>query len=246
MGKHWFKVGEPVHVVGPYEVRADKDKVYRIREVGICNMYRLDGLPSWLDASELAPCAVYDAPFREGDMVVRVADKAAEPVAQKVSEVDGAFIRLFGSPTFEYHEQFKKWKRPEEVIVIRMDGDTTRAYLKRGGKIISEAKCRRMHDDEHDLKIVSALALDRLLPKDDREIVVREDGYYGAVAVSMENPYTVRSDNTVTAGLIMEFFGGKWKDAPVFSKFCGKKYANFLELKEDFAKHGYTVIELHR
>jgi hypothetical protein len=84
------------------------------------------------------------------------------------------------------------------------------------------------------------------MPKDDREIVVRESGYYGAVAVSMESPCYPRWDNNVTAGLIMEFFGGKWKDAPIFSKFCGKKYANFLELKEDFAKHGYMVIELHR
>lgn len=246
MGKHWYKVGDPVRVVGKYEVRADKDKVYRIREVGVCNMYRLDGLPSWLAASELAPCTVNDAPFREGDMVVRVADKSDEPVGQKVAEVEGAFIRLIGSCTFEHHEQFKKWKRPEEVIVIRTDGDTTKAYLKRGGKIISEAKCRRMHDDEHDLKIVSALALDRLLPKDDREIVVRESGYYGAVAVSMETPFFSRYESAVNTGLIMEFFGGKWKDAPVFSKFHGKKYMNFLELQADFARCGYTVIELHR
>ena len=244
MGKHWFKVGDPVRVVSKYGSWADK--VYRIKEVGICNMYRVEGHSSWLAASELTPCTVNDAPFREGDMVVRVADKSAEPVGQKVAEVDGAFIRLFGSPTFEHHEQFEKWKRPEEVIVIRTDGDTTKAYLKRGGKIISEAKCRRMHDDEHDLKIVSALALDRLLPKDDREIVVRESGYYGAVAVSMESPYSSGCDNAVSAGLIMEFFGGKWKDAPILSKFHGKKYANFLELKEDFAKHGYMVIELHR
>lgn len=246
MGKHWFKVGDPVRVVSKYEGRADKDKVYRIREVGICNMYRVEGIPSWLAANELAPCTVNDAPFREGDMVVRVADKSDEPVGQKVAEVEGAFIRLIGSCTFEHHEQFKKWKRPEEVIVIRTDGDTTRAYLKRGGKIVSEAKCRRMHEDKHDLKVVSVLAIDRLLPKDGREIVVRDSGYYGAVAVVREKMYNVHHYSTITPGLIMEFFGGKWKDANLSTWLYAKRYNSFLELKADFDKHGYEVIELHR
>lgn len=246
MTEREFKVGDPVRIVSKWVEAGKKDRTYRIKERGVCNMYRLDGFESWLTSRELIPWAATESPFKVGDMVVRVDDHSDEPVAQKVAEVSGSFIRLYGRDTYEDSELFKAWKRPEEIVVIRTDGDTTRAYLKRGGKIVSEAKCRRMKDDKHDLKIVSALALDRLMPKDDREIVVRESGYYGAVAVAHENPYRARCISAITPGLIMEFFGGKWKDAPLTSVFRCKKYNSFPELKEDFAKYGYTVIELHR
>ena len=246
MADRKFKVGDQVCIARPGCGGSIENRMYRIKEVGVCNMYRLDGKESWFSGYELLPCAGPDAPFKVGDMVVRVDDHSDEPVAQKVAEVTGSFIRLYGNNTYDDHELLKAWKRPEETVVIRTDGDTTRAYLKRGGKIVSETKCRRMKDDKHDLKIVSALALDRLMPKDDREIVVRESGYYGAVAVAHENPYSTRSFSAITTGMIMEFFGGKWKDAPVLSVFRSRKYNSFPELKEDFAKYGYTVIELHR
>lgn len=246
MAEHRFKKGDPVRFVGHYADGINRDRIYRIRDVGVCNMYRVEGYASWIPAHELVPYDTPDTTFKVGDMVVRASAHDDSMAAQKIAEVDGCFIRLMGNYTFEHCELFKKWKRPEEVIVIRTDGDTTKAYLKRGGKVISEAKCRRMKDDEHDLKFAAALSIDRLLPKDNREIVVRDSGYYGAVAVALESPYTLRSDNAVTAGLIMEFFGGKWKDAPTLSCFRNKKYSSFAELRQDFAKHGYTVIELHR
>lgn len=246
MAERKFKVGDEVYIVSRLGCDGKKKLTHRIKEVGYGNLYRLNLHDYWFCGYELLPANGPDAPFKVGDMVVRVDDHSDEPVAQKVAEVTGSFIRLYGKNTYEDHELFKAWKRPEEIVVIRTDGDTTRAYLKRGGKIVSETKCRRMKDDKHDLKIVSALALDRLMPKDGREIVVRESGYYGAVAVAMESPYSPRWDNNVTAGLIMEFFGGKWKDAPICSVFNGKKYNSFPELKKDFATRGYTVIELHR
>lgn len=247
MADRKFKEGDLVRIVHRlHSPGYHKDRAYRVKKCGLYGMYLIEGLNIWLCANELLPANGSDAPFKVGDMVVRVDDHSDEPVAQKVAEVSGSFIRLYGRDAYEDSELFKAWKRPEEIVVIRTDGDTTRAYLKRGGKIVSEAKCRRMKDDKHDLKIVSALALDRLMPKDDREIVVRESGYYGAVAVSMESPDHRCWDNNVTTGLIMEFFGGKWKNAPICSVFNGKKYMNFLELKQDFAKRGYTVIELHR
>lgn len=247
MAERKYTVGDLVRLVpaSPW-LNGHKNRAYRVKECGFCDMYLIDGLNVWLRAKDLLPANGPDAPFKVGDMVVRVDDHSDEPVAQKVAEVTGSFIRLYGKKTYEDHELFKAWKRPEEIVVIRTDGDTTKAYLKRGGKIVSETKCRRMKADKHDLKIVSALALDRLMPKDDREIVVRESGYYGAVAVAHENPYSKLSFGAITPGLIIEFFGGKWKDAPICSVFNGKKYNSFPELKEDFAKYGYIVIELHR
>lgn len=180
-------------------------------------------------------------PFKVGDLVVRVDSARALP--QKVAVVDGNFCRVVGSPTFYHYSDYKRYAPPEEVIVIVTDGTESKAYLKRDGKKVNEVKIKRSKDDKHDLKVLTAYAVQKLLPVDDRELVARPAGYCGAVAVTANTP-----DSTLRfkPGLIMEFFGGKWKEASVWSCLYGVKFSNFDELASYMAKHGTHIVELHR
>lgn len=184
-------------------------------------------------------------PFKVGDKVVRIGFEQDEPMV--VGEVDGNFIRGETSCLFNIFTDYKMWKPPEEVIVIRTDGTHTKAYYKRDGKVVSEAKCRRNHADKHNLKALAALALNRVLPNDKNEIVVREKGYYGAVAVTKVFPVShLPKPHQLTPGMILEFYAGRWKDAPFTSFAYGMHYDDFAEVQKRFSDRGYEVIELHR
>lgn len=180
-------------------------------------------------------------PFKVNDLVVHKCGMHTLP--QRVAEVDGNFCRVVGSPTFYHYSDYNRYDPPEEVIVIVTDGTESKAYLKRDGKKVNEVKLKRSKEDKHDLKVLTAYAVQKLLPVDGRELVARPSGYCGAVAVTANTP-----DSTlrVKPGLILEFFGGKLKGATVWSTFYGVKFSNYAELSSYMAKHGTHIVELHR
>lgn len=181
-------------------------------------------------------------PFKVGDLVVH--NKPSLAVAQTVAEVDGNFVRTRGNANFHHYHEYTAFKRPEEVIVIATDGETSKAYLKVNGKKVKEVTLKRNKSDKHDLKVLTAYAVQRLLPQDDRELVARPAGYCGAVAVV--GPVAGNIKSPYKPGLIMEFYGGKWKDAHVFSKFHGESFSNFPELLKFCQGWGFDIVELHR
>lgn len=181
-------------------------------------------------------------PFKVGDLVVH--NKPSIVVARKVAEVDGNFVRTQGNSIFHHYREYTPYKRPEEVIVIVTDGEASRAYLKVNGAKVKEVNLKRNSADKHDLKVLTAFAVQKLLPQDDRELVARPAGYCGAVAVVGPTRPEVRPP--YKPGLIMEFFGGKWRDAPVLSKFYNVRFYSFPELLKFCQNLGFDVVELHR
>lgn len=140
-------------------------------------------------------------PFKVGDQVLymKVPPDGLVNIVREVAEADGNFIRVMGSSFYCPYTEFKAFKRPEEVIVITTDGVTSKAYLKVNGKKVKEVELRRNKSDKHDLKVLTAYAVQRLLPPDDRELVVRPTGYCGAVAVVSNDGSTLN----IKPGLIM-------------------------------------------
>lgn len=184
-------------------------------------------------------------PFKVGDLVIR--KSATLAIAQEVAEVDGNFVRTKANPKFDHHSEFLAYKRPEEVIAIVTDGNTSKAYLKRDGKKVNEVVLKRNKVDRHDLKVLTAYAVQKLLPVDGRELVARPAGYCGAVAVT--GPYDDRTRYLSSAyppGLIMEFFGGKWKDVRISSKMYGAMFHSFEELQKYCHNLGFDIVELRR
>lgn len=246
MAEHKFKVGDLVTLVkrpgsAPHWLRYGK--YYRVESLVAGGLVRLEGVMG-VFCEDRFVCHKYKAsnPFKVGDMVVHKA--ASVNIGQKVAEVDGEFIRVIGSAVFDHCNEYTAYKHPQEVIVITTDGKKSKAILKRDGKVVNQIELRKHPDDKHDLKVLTAFAVQKLLPDDGNELAVRKGGYYGAVAVIGTPPY---SKSIVTPGLILEFHEGKLKNNPFpcFLWAC-KFFRSFAEVKETFSKNGYAVVELHR
>ena len=118
--------------------------------------------------------------------------------------------------------------RPTDTIIITTDGNETRAYHKKGGKIISQSKCIRNKADEHDLQFASKLCVERLF----EERNSAKTYYTGRVYICVHEPRWIPV--TLPDAHIFEVKDGYFSGFSDHEILKTKRFSSFEELAEYF------------
>ena len=180
--------------------------------------------------------------YRVGDIVKCVYAHNGMGAGEKfelAGDSGGAFIAVRGIPGIHPADCVKLHKKCVDAIVITTDGEDSKARLMKGKTIVREVKLKRSKEERHNLKILAAYAVQKLLPMDGNMIMTVKAGYTGSVAVvGSKNP-------NYTDGKILEFVSGKCVTLP----YLGISGVNTIEDLKKVFKGGhfnFDVVELHR